>query len=150
MIFSRNAFFFILFIVCVSPFVIWKLVWLSRTNKATGKVWFKGHTLQLDGSISSHLVILFLAGKDSISFEAPSNLPFKEGDLIPVRYVSKDPSDARVNTPMRIWGDTIVYGIWPILVLLVIYLIPESLDPIVPRKSKVHLNKKNIIQIVRR
>ena len=149
MTFSRNAFFLLLFTICVSPVVIWKLVWLSNTTTTNGKVFFIGHSLNLDGSISSHLVILFLVGKDSINFKAPASLSFKEGDAVPVRYVSNKPSEARVNAPLRIWGDAIVYGIWPILVLLVIYLIPDSMDPLIPRKAKVRLNRKNIIELVR-
>ena len=66
-----------------------------------------------------------------------------------MRYVRNQPSEARVNTFLRIWGDAIVYGIWPVLVLLVIYLIPDSLDPLVPRKSKVQFDRKSIIRIIR-
>lgn len=145
---SRNAFFLSLVLICISPFVIWKIVWLSKTTVTTGKVWFVGRSINLDGSISAHLVILFLAGKDSISFNAPLSLPFREGEPVPVRYVRNEPSIARVNTPLRIWGDTLVYGIWPVLVLLVIYLIPESLDPLVPRRSKVQINRKSIVRII--
>ena len=146
---SRNAFFLSLLLICISPVVLWKIVWLSKTTATNGKVWFTGKTLELDGSISSHLVILFLAGKDSIHFNAPANLPFKQGETVPVRYVNGKPSEARVNTFLRIWGDAIVYGIWPVLVLLVIYLIPESLDPLVPRRSKVQFDRKNVIKIIR-
>lgn len=146
---SRNAFFLLLFLICISPVAIWKFLWLSKTTATNGKVWFTGHTLELNGGISSHLVILFFAGQDSITFNAPANLLFKQGETVPVRYIRHNPSEARVNTPLRIWGDAIVYGIWPILVLLVIYLIPDSLDPLVPRKSKVQLNRKSIIKIIR-
>lgn len=146
---SRNAFFLLLLFLCVSPFIIWKLHWLSKTTTTTGKMWYTGHTIELDGKISSHLVILFLAGKDSISFQAPANLPFKENDPVPVRYVPGAPSKARVNTPLRIWGDAIVYGLWPLLFVLVIYLIPERFDPLVPRKSKVKLGSKKIIEVIR-
>ena len=146
---SRNAFFLTLLFICVTPFVIWKLVWLSRTAVTSGKVWFTGHTIELDGSISSHLVILFIAGKDSIKFEAPSNLQLKEGQPVSVRYEKADPSTARLDLPLRIWGDTIVYAMWPVLVLLVIYLIPDSMDPVLPRKSKVRVSKHNMFEIIR-
>ena len=146
---SRNVFFILLLLICISPVMIWKIAWLSKTTATNGKVWFTGKTLELDGSISSHLVILFLAGKDSIHFNAPANLPFKQGETVPVRYVNEKPSEARVNTFLRIWGDAIVYGIWPVLVLLVIYLIPESLDPLVPRRSKIQLDRRNVIRIIR-
>jgi hypothetical protein len=145
---SRNAFFLLLLFICISPFVIWKLVWLSKTTTTTGKVWYAGHTLELDGKISSHLVILFLVGKDSISFQAPANLPFKEGETIPVRYVPAEPSKARVNTPLRIWGDTIVYGLWPVLFIVVLFAIPKRFDPIIPRKSKVKLSRKKLIEVI--
>jgi hypothetical protein len=149
MTFSRNTFFLLLSFICVSPVVIWKLAWISNTTTTTGKVFFVGHTITLNGAISSHLVILFVVGKDSIDFQAPASLPFKEGDAVPVRYLRDKPSEARVDLPLRIWGDAIVYGLWPILVLLVIYFIPESMDPLVPRKTKLRLNRRNIIQIVR-
>ena len=101
---SRNTFFFSLLLICISPVVIWKIAWLSKTTATNGKVWFTGKTLELDGSISSHLVILFLAGKDSIHFNAPANLPYKQGEMVPVRYVNEKPSEARVNTFLRIWA----------------------------------------------
>ena len=145
---SRNAFFLSLFLICASPFLIWKLVWLSKTAVTNGKVWFTGRTIELDGSISSHLVILFLAGRDSVTFNAPTNLPFKQDAPIPVRYMRNNPSNARVDTFWRVWGDTIVYGIWPVLVLLVIYLIPPSLDPLVPWGSRVRINRRSIIKII--
>ncbi|MDF2193203.1 hypothetical protein [Paraflavitalea sp. CAU 1676] len=145
---SRNAFFLLLLIIGCSPFIIWKLVWLSKTTVTNGKVWYNGHTLELDGSISTHLVVLFKAGNDSISFNAPTNIPFKEGDAVSVRYVKNEPSAARVNTPLRIWGDTLVYSLWPTLVLLVIYFLPNSLDPIVPRKSKIRLTRRKFVEIV--
>src|SRR5690242_17786525 len=145
---SRNTFFLLLLIVCVSPFVIWKLIWLSKTTTTVGKVWFGGHTLELHGDISSHLVILFFVGKDSITFNAPGDMPFKQDDPIPVRYVRDNPSDAIYNTPLNIWGDTAALGIWPILVLLVLYFIPDSLDPLIPRKSKLRISRRKIIEII--
>ena len=146
---SRNAFFLSLVTICIIPTVISKLFWLSRTTVTSGKVWFTGHRLELNGGISSHLVILFFVGRDSITFNAPADLPFKEGETVPVRYVPHKPSEARVNTPLRIWRDSLLYAIWPISVLLVIYFIPESLDPLVPKKSKVRLGGKGIITIIR-
>ena len=148
MILSRNIFFLLLLVLFTSPFIISKLVWLSNSTATTGKVWFIGKTITLNGAISSHNVILFTVGKDSINFEAPINIPFKEGDPIPVRYASDDTSDAKINTFIRVWGDTLIYCLWPALVLLVIYLIPPSLDPIIPRRSKIFLNRKNIIKIL--
>lgn len=149
MLLSRNQFFLALLVLFTIPVIIPKLIWLTKSKSTTGKVWFTGRTIELDGSITSHLVILFIAGKDSINFEAPQNLPYKEGAAVPVRYQSGDPSDARVNTFLRIWGDTIVYALWPTLVLLVLYLIPESLDPVIPRKSKVLLTRKKLIEIIK-
>lgn len=149
MLLSRNKFFVILFVLFTSPFIVAKLVWLAGSKSTTGKVWFTGHTIQLDGAISSHLVILFMAGKDSVNFEAPDNLALKEGEAVPVRYHEDDPTDARVNHFLRIWGDTIVYGLWPVLVLLILYCIPESLDPVIPRKSKILVSRKKLIEIIK-
>ena len=145
---GRNAFFLTLLFICITPFIIWKLVWLSKTSVTNGKVWFTGHTIELDGSISSHLVILFLTGKDSIKFEAPASLQLKEGQPVSVRYEKANPTTARLDLPLRIWGDTIVYSLWPLIVLIVIYLIPDSMDPLFPRKSKLRVSKQNLFEII--
>jgi hypothetical protein len=53
------------------------------------------------------------------------------------------------NLPMDIWAPTVVYSLFPLLILLVLLLTPERLDPLIPRKSKVLLGIRPFIKIVR-
>jgi hypothetical protein len=145
---SKNQFLLLLLAILVAPFVVYKIIWIANSKKTIGKVYFIGHTLELNGGISSHLVILFKDGKQTITFNAPVNPHLKVNDNVPVRYKKDNPTDARINSFTRIWGDTIVYALWPFCVLLVIFFIPERLDPIVPRHSKIIFGKKPFIQVL--
>ena len=68
-------------------------------------------------------------------FNGNDNVLFKPGEIIPVRYTVDNPKDARIDNFVSIWGDTIVYGGIPALVILIIFLQPL----IVPRNSKLRL-----------
>jgi hypothetical protein len=149
MLLGRTPFFLLLAILLVCPFYVYKLIWLSGTRTTSGIAWFTGHTLQNDGSVSSHLVILFLANRDSITFEAGTNLGFKEGDPVPVRYQRTNPRDARVDTTVRIWGDTWVNSLLPALFLLILFLTPSRFDPLVPWDAKVRIGIRPFIKLVR-
>jgi hypothetical protein len=118
---SRNQFFVLLLILFVSPFYAAKIYWLTHSRPATGLAWFMGHTLELHGDISQHLVILFQVGQDSVIFNAGDNQGFRVGDLVPIRYQKDNPSDARINIPVCIWGDTWVNSLLPLMVLLVFF-----------------------------
>lgn len=50
--------------------------------------------------------------------------------------------------PLHIWGPPMVYSLFPLLVLLVLLLTPERLDPLVPAKSKVLLGIRPFIQVI--
>jgi hypothetical protein len=52
------------------------------------------------------------------------------------------------NIPFDIWGAAIVYPLFPLLVILVLFLTPDSLDPLLPRKSKILLGIKPFIKII--
>jgi hypothetical protein len=148
MILSRNQFFIILLIALVGPFYFSKILWLTSSRQAIGSAWFMGHTLELHGDISRHLVILFKVGQDSVTFNAADNWGFRVGDLVPVCYQKDNPSDARVNIPVSIWGDTCVDSLLPVLILLVLYLTPDKFDPLIPKKVKIRLGIKPFIKII--
>lgn len=148
MILNRNIFFFILLLIFVGPFVIYKIAWLSTSVKTTGVMWFIGHTLEDQGNITSHPVIKFKVANDSLYYNNNVNIDFKAGEKIPIRYQKNNPRDAKANTFAGIWGDTMVYISFPFLVLMVLFLIPDRMDPIIPRKSKIILGKKYFIRIV--
>ncbi len=134
MLLTRNQFFLVLSILLLGPFYVPRLIWLNRSEKAVGLACFMGHTLELHGDISSHLVILFKAGKDSIFFNAADNVGFKVRD--------------RVNIPVCIWGDVWVNSLLPELVLLILFITPRRFDPLIPWKAGVRLGIKPLIKII--
>jgi hypothetical protein len=148
MILSRNQFFLVLLILLVGPFYVAKILWLTSSGKATGRALFMGHTLELHGDISQHLVVLFKAGKDSVTFNAGDNLGFKVGDPVPVRYQKANPTDARINITVCIWGDTWVDSLLPELFLLVLLLTPDRFDPLIPWNARIRLGIKPLIKII--
>jgi hypothetical protein len=148
MLLSRTQFFLLLTIILVCPFYVSKLIWLNGSRKTTGRAWFMGGTLELNGSISRHLVILFVPGKDSVTFNAGDNLGFKVGDQVPVRYQQANPSDARVATPVSLWGDTWVDSLFPELFLLVLFITPNRFDPLVPWGAKIRIGINPFIKII--
>lgn len=149
MIFSRNQFFLLLFAISILPFFAYKLIWLATTTKTNGIVYFIGHgNLGSVLGISTYPVIRYEAGKDTIEFKGNLNLEVQPGETVSVRYQKNDPADAKINTAICIWGDTLAYSIFPFIVLLIIFFIPERFDPIVPKRSKILLGKKPLIKII--
>ncbi len=147
---NRTQFFLLLFILFIGPIIAYKVFWILNAKHTTGIVYFIGHTLELQGGISTHRVILFQAGKDSVIFNAGLFGPAKPGDPVPVLYQKNNPNDAREDLPDRIWGDTLVFSLLPFLVLMVIFLTPDSLDPLIPKRSKIILGKSPFIRVVPR
>ena len=122
-------------------------MWLATSRQTTGILLFTGHTLEVQG-ISSHPVIRFKDGKDTVYFNGNVHLDRIPGEIIPVRYQKDNPSDAKVNAFVCIWIDTIAYALFPFLVLLILFLTPHRFDPLIPKKSKVLLGKKSFIKII--
>jgi len=50
--------------------------------------------------------------------------------------------------PMEIWGGTLVFALFPLLFLLVLFLTPERLDPLIPRRSVVLIGMKPLIRVM--
>ena len=140
---SRYQIFFILVLIFVAPFFIHKAIWLANSKKTTGVMWFKGHTMELQ-SISSHAVIVFKAGRDSIIFNG-GDPNLKPGSLVPVIYQADDPSDARIDSFKSIWGRTIVFALLPCLALLVIFITTIFVEPLIPKKVKITLRKPYLL-----
>ena len=141
MLLTRNQFFLLLLLLFVVPVVTCKVCWLARSQRTLGVMCFTGHTLETIG-VSRHPVIWFKAGNDSIFFNGNSNVDYRDGDLVPVRYRQDNPYDARIDIPISIWGDTFAWALYPFLVILVLYLTPERLQPLIPRSASVRLSRK--------
>jgi hypothetical protein len=149
MLLARNPFFLLLLGLFVAPIIARNLYWLARSEKTMGRMCFTGHTLTPLGA-SSHPVIRFKAGKDSLFFSGPSNMSFPPGGLVPVRFQEKAPGDARIDTFIAIWGDTMAWSLFPILVILVLYLTPERLSPLIPRAAHIRIGgKKPFLHIIK-
>lgn len=141
---GRTYFFLVLFSILIIPVLIPKIVWLAGSVKTNGTMSFIGKRFsgQMDDVYS---VIWFMAGKDTVWFNGRNNIFFKEGETVPVRYQRDYPTDAKLDIFLALWGDTLIYGGLPLLVLLIIFFHPH----IIPYSSKIRpLLKKPFIEIV--
>lgn len=148
MLLSRNQFFLVLAVLAHVALYMPRILWINHSERTFGLVWFMGHTLELNGSISGHLVILFQAGKDSVTFNTADNWNLKVGDTIPVRYQKTDPSDAKVDIRIAMWGDIWVNSLVPELVLLILFVTPNRFDPLIPWKSKIRIGIRPFLKII--
>jgi hypothetical protein len=142
---SRTKFFLALFLLFVTPLVLYKVIWLLQSKKATGTFAFESEGPALDLIRFPYSMIYFKVGKDTVWLKGPGNLNLKSGDLVPVRYHAGNPSNAKLDTFKALWAGTIIYGGIPLLFLLVIFLHPD----IVPYHKKVLLRwKKPFVWVV--
>jgi hypothetical protein len=146
MILRKHTFFLLLFVITFAPFLIYKLVWIAHSERTMGVMGFvgKSYTGQIQHYYS---VISFQANNDTIWFNGNDNIFFKEGELVPVRYQKHQPSEARVDIFPSMWGDTLVYGGIPVLILLVLYLHPH----IFPRNTRFRFSsRKPFIHLIQK
>ena len=143
---SRKQFFIILFILLVCPFLIHKLVWLINSRSTVGTMEFVGHgNLGSALGISTYPVIMFVVGTDTFHFNGVINTPLKRGQHLSIRYQKHDPNNAKINSLLSLWGDTLAYSLGPLLVFLGLFLTPD----IVPLKSKVKIGHWPLVQVLR-
>jgi len=98
--------------------------------------------------ISAHPVIRFKIGSDSLFFDAETDLDLKPGTPIPIRFQTNEPKDGKIDTFYGIWIDTIIYCLFPVLIVLALYATPKKFDPIVPPDSAVVIGTRPFIRIV--
>ena len=141
---NRLSFFFVLFIIIILPFFIHKFIWLVRSEKTTGTMGFVGKS-QTGQLVHRYSVISFKVGNTTVWFNGNDNIFFKAGEPVPVRYQRHHPQEARIDMFAPIWGDTLVYGGIPVLILIVVFLDPK----IIPLRSKVKLSaRKPFVKIL--
>jgi hypothetical protein len=145
MVLHRTTFFLALSLLLLVPLLAPRTIWLIRSQKSEGIVAYKtmgdiGDQIRLSSN-----VIYFRHEKDTVWFNDMANLPLTPGERIPIRYRADHPSDARVDRFLALWGDLLVYGGLPLLLLIVIFLHPD----LIPRRSMVRVGwKKPIIELV--
>jgi len=133
---SKFRFFVLLILIVTSPFLVYKFIWLAKSRKVNGTMGFVGKDYA--GSyVHVYSNIMFMVDKDTIWFNGNDNIFFKEGETVPVRYQVSNPYEARIDNFSAIWGDTVVYGGIPVLILIALFLHPA----VIPRRAKIRLNK---------
>jgi hypothetical protein len=150
MLLTRNQFFLILFLIVIAPFLLTRLVWLANANKTKGKMAFVGHgDFGSALGTSTYAVIDFKVGGKTFSINSDLNSDLPRGEIVEVLYQKNDPADGIVNDFYSIWAKIIAYALFPVLVVVVLFIMPEKMDPIIPRKSKIFFGKKPMIKIIR-
>jgi hypothetical protein len=140
---TRNQFFLLLLVLFVCPFVAWRLWWLARSEKAQGRMWFDGRTIEVQGT-SHHPVYQYRLGNDSIWFHGNLDLGHRRGDIVSVRYQPGDLRNARIDAFLPLWYDTLAYLAVPFLILLIVFIKTD----IVPWQSRVRLGGKPFLKIM--
>jgi len=65
-----------------------------------------------------------------------------------ILWIDLNWQSGRWHIPIEIWGNSLAYGLWPSLIILVIVLTPEKLEPLIPKKSTILLGTKPFIKII--
>ena len=142
--FNRMQFFLLLITLFVVPFIVYKIVWLSRSTSTNGIMCFMGKA-QEGQLVRVYPVIKFSSdGIDTVFFNGNDDLQFKRGDMVPVRFKISDPTDAKINQFTGIWMDTIVSAAIPLIIILIIFLHRD----IIPKRSKIIIGKKPFVKFV--
>jgi hypothetical protein len=137
MTFTKTSLFVFLFLLFSAPFVVHKLLWLAGTVKTVGEMGFVGKSYT-GTYVHQYANIRFIAGNDTIWFNGTDNILFKEGSAVPVRYPRNNPHAARVDVFASIWGDTLVYGGIPLVILIAVFLHPA----VIPAGSRFRLQRR--------
>jgi hypothetical protein len=142
---SRHTFFLLLALLLLMPLVLYKVFWLTGTRETTGTMYFTGHgNLGSVLGISTYPVIWFKSGKDTIFFNGNVNVSLKQNEKVSVRYKTGNPPDAKINSFICIWGDTLAYELGPFLIILIVFFHPD----LIPKNAKLILGKKPFLRIV--
>jgi len=139
MLLSRSRFFFFLFLLLPGPFVGPKLFWLAASRRTVGRVYFTGGVLDNIEGTSKYLVVRFPLGRDTVEFKSNVYFHWPEDTPVMVRYSRFDPSDARLDVPICIWGDTLAHVLLPLGIWLILFFTPNRFDPLIPWGAKLQL-----------
>ncbi|MDB5207918.1 MAG: hypothetical protein JWR72_2993 [Flavisolibacter sp.] len=145
MLFSKNAFFFLLFLLLFSPIILPNIIWLAKSKKTTGKVEGIGQATGISLGSDTYAYISFMAGTDTAYFQGKDD-DYKQGDIVPIRYQPKEPENAKVVAFWSLWGNTIAYCGVPVIFWVICFFAPD----IVPKGAKVLVGKKPFLKVVHR
>lgn len=143
MVFSKNAFFFLLLLLLTLPFLLPNVLWLLRSEKATGKVEGIGASSGLSLGRDTYALVSFSTGKDTVYFQGKDD-NYKEGDIVPLHYQPKNPEDAKIASFYSLWGNTIAYMGAPLIFWIICFFARD----IVPNGSSIRLGKKPFLKVI--
>lgn len=143
MLFSKNAFFFLLFLLLFSPIVLPNLIWLLKSVKTTGKVEGIGHATGISLGSDTYAYISFTTARDTVYFQGKDD-DYTQGDIVPLRYQPKEPQDAKVAVFWSLWGNTIAYCGVPLIFWVICFFAPD----IVPKGAKVVVGRKPFLKVI--
>jgi hypothetical protein len=138
MILHRTTFFLALFGILLIPLLVPRMLWLLHAEKTMGIMAFETRGTAGDQLPLTYSLIYFIHGKDTVWFNGLPGLGLKTGQLVPVCYQPGNPADAKVDHFIALWGDILVYGGIPLLMLVIIFLHPD----VIQRRSRVRLTRK--------
>ncbi|HSZ85958.1 MAG TPA: hypothetical protein VK787_07995 [Puia sp.] len=99
--------------------------------------------------MSTYAVIDFNAENQKFSIRSEISTDLKRWETVPVLYQKENPNDAVIDDFMNVWLSTLSYAIFPELVIIVLFVMPERFDPIIPTKSKILIGKNPFIKIIK-
>lgn len=143
MLFSKNAFFFLLLLVLTLPFLLPNIIWLLKSDKTTGKVEGIGTAGGISLGRDTYAYVSFMAQSDTFYFQGMDD-HYTQGDVVPLRYQKRNPEDAKVATFFSLWGKTIAYCGVPLIFWIICFFAPD----IVPKGSKIRIGKKPFLKVV--
>jgi hypothetical protein len=130
----------------LTPIILPKIIWLRHSRKTTGVFSFEGRGSAGERIQLSYSFIYFYHGHEKIWFRGLGNMHLKEETPVPIRYQIKDLADAKVDTFYGIWGEVLVYGGEPLVILICIFLHRG----IIPPGSRIRIKlRKPYLSIVR-
>ena len=143
MIFSRNAFFFLLLLMIVLPVVLPNVIWVLTSQKTTGKVEGIGTSTGLSFGRDTYAYVSFQVNKDTFYFQGLDD-NYKEGDVVTLLYHRKKPEEAKIASFYSLWGKTIAYIGAP----FIFWLISFFAHDLVPKGSRIRVGKKPFLKLI--
>jgi hypothetical protein len=137
---SRIQLLFLGFIIFLAPFVIYRLIWLTRSSKTKEVVLYIKETMFTRPS-QTYPVIQFETNQYTVTVSGHYNAPYEEGDSVRLRYIPSNPTNFKVDTFWNCWVDVFIWA--GFLLLLASFLLVRN---IIPRKNFI-LNKRGISQL---
>lgn len=143
MLFTKNAFFALLFLLLFLPIVLPNIIWLITSKKATGKVEGIGQATGISFGSDTYAYVSFTTGTDTVYFQGKDDA-YKEGDVVPLRYQPKEPEKARLTAFWSLWGNTIAYSGVPLIFWCICFFAPD----IVPKRARVLVGGKPFLKVI--